>query len=309
MSSSSTTPGKLKVVVTGGSGRIGSAVIRELVARGHAVTNIDRRAPHEPTPGVRFVYCDIRRREQVQPVLDGADAVAHLAEIPHSHAPYSGDEIFSHNVQAGSVVMQTAADLRLRHCIYTSSMQVYGHWGPPPQPAPRFLPMDETHPVQPTNVYSLSKVANETFAKLMADQHNLSVSVVRLPGTWGGDFNERWMRWMSADKDDGPVHELQTYVHATDVAVAYAEMVERAHPGCETYHLTAADVVSLVPLTERIRKHNPGLPPLPADWPPFRSPVLTTKARDKLGWEPRWSFLDQYAKWKGHDPRSQAVKG
>lgn len=299
--------GKLRIAVTGGSGRIGSAVIKELVTRGHTVMNLDRRGPGEPQPGVRFVFCDMRRREQIQPVLEQCDAVAHLAEIPHSHAPYSGDEIFSHNTQAGSVIMQTAADLKLRHCIYTSSMQVYGYWGPPPQPTLKVLPMDESHPVQPTNVYSLSKVANEMFAKLMADTHKLSISVVRLPGVWGGDFNERWLRWMSSDRDDGPVHELQTYIHASDVAVAYAEMLERAHPGLETYHLTAADVVSLVPLTERIRKHNPELPQLPLDWPAFRSPVLTTKAREKLGWEAKWSFLDQYAKYKGHDPRLKAV--
>ncbi len=106
----------LRVVVTGGSGRIGQHVVRELLARGHQVTNIDRRS----APGqekARWVFAEITSREQVQPILEGADAVVQLAEITHASAPFSPDHIYSHNTRVAAVVLQTAADLKISRAI------------------------------------------------------------------------------------------------------------------------------------------------------------------------------------------------
>jgi nucleoside-diphosphate-sugar epimerase len=80
-----------------------------------------------------------------------------------------------------------------------------------------------------------------------------------------------------------------SYVHAEDVARGYALAVEQPRPGFEAYHFSAAEVNSLHPLTERLREHQPQFPPLPADWPAFKSPLLTTKLREHFGWEPTWN--------------------
>src|SRR5205823_15132505 len=117
----------MRVAVTGGSGRIGSFVVKELIGRGHEVINIDRRQPAQ-AGGARFVFAHLGQREQVQPVLEQVEAVCHLGEIPSVNAGSSPEYVFAENVRAGSVVMQTAADLKLRRVIYTSSCQVYGMW-------------------------------------------------------------------------------------------------------------------------------------------------------------------------------------
>ena len=284
----------MRVAVTGGSGRIGTAVIAELLARGHEIVSLDRRPPASPPPaGVRFVQSDLSSRKFVQPVLEQVDAVCHLGEIPNVHLGPSPEEVFAQNTRAGAVVLQAAADLRLKRVISTSSCQVYGAWDTPRVP-PLRLPMDEAHPVQPQNAYALGKVANELYAKMVAEQQGLSVAVFRLPWVLPVDwqFNEAWVARLRQPpaQTDG----LATYVHTADVATAYALALENPRPGFEVYHFSAAEVLSLYPLAARLRSHYPEYPSLPADWPPFKSPLLTAKARQHFGWEPHFNFLDLY---------------
>src|SRR3954465_7082704 len=147
----------MRVAVTGGSGRIGTFLVRELISRGHQVFHIDQRYPSDMSSGATFVFAHLGRREQVQPVLERVDAVCHLGEIPNVHAGVSPEEVFAENTRAGAVVMQTAADLKLSRVIYTSSCQVYGLWDRAVA-RPVALPFDETHPVAPHNAYAMGKV-------------------------------------------------------------------------------------------------------------------------------------------------------
>jgi nucleoside-diphosphate-sugar epimerase len=288
----------MRVAVTGGSGRIGTAVIHELLSRGHEVVRLDRRAPEKPVPGVRFVFADLARREIVQPALEQCDAVCHLGEIPNVSVGPSPEDVFAKNTAVGSVILQTAADLRLKRVISTSSCQVYGAWDTPRVPPVR-LPMDETHPVQPQNAYALGKVANELYARMMAERYGLSVAVFRLPWVLPIDwqYGEAWVSHLREwpTRTDG----FATYVHTADVAAAFAQALENPRPGFEVYHFSAAEILSLYPLRERLRRHHPEYPPLPADWPAFKSPVLTAKARDHFGWHPRFNFLDHYREKHG----------
>lgn len=85
-----------KVLVTGGSGKAGRAVVKELVAHGYDVVNVDIAPPKEDL-GVPFVKVDLNKFDEVLAVLKGQDAVVHLAAIP---APgiKSEEETFSNNI-------------------------------------------------------------------------------------------------------------------------------------------------------------------------------------------------------------------
>jgi nucleoside-diphosphate-sugar epimerase len=161
--------------------------------------------------------------------------------------------------------------------------------------------MDETEPLRPQNVYALSKAANESYARHVGRAHGLGVSIFRLPWVLS-DWNERWFDWF--ERQDHPFGEgIGTYVHAVDAAAAYALAVERALPGVDAYHFFADEVMSFMPLRERLEKYHPEYPKLPGDWPSHRAPVITTKAREKLGWRPTHNFLDRFAQVRGRDPR------
>ena len=284
----------MRIAVTGGSGRVGSAVCRELVSRGHEVFNLDIKAPAEPVG--RFFHAPLGQREVVQPLLEQVEAVAHLGEIPNIHSGPSPLDVYTHNTQVGGVVLQTAADLKLKRLVYTSSAQVYGMWSGTCA-SPRQLPFDETHPIAPHNAYAVGKVANEIYARMVSERQGLSVAIFRLPWVHPGDTLEpldvTLREWPRAT--DG----FATYVNVGDIARAYALALERPRAGCEVYHFSAGEILSLHPLRERLRRHHPDFPPLPIDWADFRSPLITAKARDHLGWEPQWNWLDLYRRKHG----------
>jgi nucleoside-diphosphate-sugar epimerase len=300
-STSSKTEKPMRVAVTGGSGRIGSHVVEQLVERGHTVLNLDRREANNPV--ARFVYLDLRQREMVQPIFEQVDAVCHLAEIPNVGGSISPEDVFSHNTQVGSVVLQTAADLKLRRMIYTSTAQVYGCWGEPQVPA-LVLPMDETHPLQPQNAYSLGKAANEEYARMVSRRQGISTAIFRFPWVidWDVERDENLV-WDNLERSRGKAEGMFTYVHVSDAARAFVLALENPRPGCEAYHFTAVEIYSAIPLRERMEKFHPRCPPLPASWPTFKSPVSTEKAKKHFGWEPKWNMLEMYRKKFGRDPK------
>ena len=207
----------MKVIVTGGSGRIGRAVLKTLVDRGHEVLNLDRRPSDRPG---RFVYMDLRRRELLQPVMEQAEALIHMGEIPHAGSGhYTDEEVFGHNCAVGSLVFQLASELKYKRVLYTSTIQIYGFVDAGAVP-PAMLPADETHPLRPQNAYALGKVAVEAYAHYCARKYGLSVAAFRLPWVLGEQFNEHWYQWTENEKKLDP--DMGIYVRDTDVAECFA---------------------------------------------------------------------------------------
>jgi nucleoside-diphosphate-sugar epimerase len=289
----------LRVAVTGGSGKIGSALVRKLLELGHAVVNLDLVPPEEPSDA-RFVQVDLRDRAQVKAAFEHVDVVCHLGEIPHAH--HDGmppAEIFAANTAIGSTVLQTAADLKLRRVIYTSSCQVYGCWGNRSRIVPPVkLPMDETQPLRPQNVYALSKVANEGYARFIAGEHGILVAAFRFPWVvMRRPTDERALQHLATS--DGPTEGMGSYLFLDDAVSAYLNGIDREVPGFQAYHFAAPDVWSAVPIRARLQRHHPDFPPLPDDWPDFKCPVDCSRAHTSLGWSAHLSVRQAFAEWKG----------
>jgi nucleoside-diphosphate-sugar epimerase len=292
--------GALRIAVTGGSGRIGRRLVALLAEHGHRVVSIDQR-PFLGAPG-RFVFADLRDRSLLHGVFAEVDAVAHLGEIPNVDVPVSPDSVFHHNTAVGSAVMQTAADLGVKRLVYASSCQAYGLWGQQ-RIAPRQWPMDETHPLLPQNAYGLGKAMNEEYARLVARLHGISVAIFRFPWVLDKrpDFTLAEDRaWLEGQT--GPCEAVGIHVHLDDLAEAFRLALEQPRPGCEAYHFGSDDVLTALHVRERQRQHEPGYPPLPADWPFARSPMITAKAREHFGWRPRWNLVSLYRSAVGRDP-------
>jgi nucleoside-diphosphate-sugar epimerase len=295
----------MKIAVTGGSGRIGRSVLETLVARGHEVINMDRR-PATDRPG-KFVYTELDRREMVQPALEQVEAVIHMGEIPSANSPsFNVEEIYARNTAAGAMVMQIAGELKLKKLIYASTVQVYGFCDTGHVP-PLQMPVDETHPTQPQNVYGLSKVANERYCRLISEKMGLSAAIFRFPWVLSREPDDGWFKWleMHDELEDG----MGVYVKDQDVAEALALAVQDDRPGCQTYNLSADEVMSARPIREALELKFPAYPKLPADWPKYKSPYLADKAKRELSWQPKYNFLDEFRKRFGRDPNPSIAKG
>ncbi|MEI7770572.1 MAG: NAD(P)-dependent oxidoreductase [Chloroflexales bacterium] len=145
----------MHIAITGGSGRVGRGVIDLALEQGHTVVSIDRAAPAEPRPGVRFVHADITSYDEFLAAMGGCDGLIHLAAIPTpDHHP--DHVVHNNNVAASYNALRAAAQLGIRKICQASSInavgQAYSRW-------PRFdyLPLDEAHPTYNEDPYSLSK--------------------------------------------------------------------------------------------------------------------------------------------------------
>jgi len=151
-------------LVTGGSGRLGTSVVRTLADAGHTVVSVDR-APVAGLPA-RQVQADLLDAEATKDLFADVapDGVVHLAAIA---VPFSrpDPEIFAINTALAFSVIDATVAAGIPRLLVASSPTVIGY-GAPRGWAPAYLPIDEDHPVAPWNGYAASKVAVEAIVAM-----------------------------------------------------------------------------------------------------------------------------------------------
>src|SRR5919197_5046369 len=173
-----------KIAVTGGSGKAGRAVVRDLLEHGHEVLNIDvvpssdSSSPDSPAP---FLIADLTEYGQALEALSGGErlpgieAVVHLAAIP-SPVHATPDRVFRTNITSTHTVFAAAARLGLQRVVWASSETTLGL--PFDQP-PDYAPIDERHPLRPESSYALSKILGEEMARQFSRWSGIPIVALR----------------------------------------------------------------------------------------------------------------------------------
>ena len=112
-----------KIVVTGGSGKAGRAVVRDLVEHGYEVLNVDTAPPQEQI--APFLCADLTQYGETVEVLQGAEAVVHLAAIP-APGRFTEEVTFRVNSALNFNVFQAALALGLKRVVWASSETTLG---------------------------------------------------------------------------------------------------------------------------------------------------------------------------------------
>jgi nucleoside-diphosphate-sugar epimerase len=271
-----------KIVVTGGSGRLGQHAIRELLDHRYEVLSLDRVEP--PAKLCPSSIVELTRYEDVRAALEGADGVVHLgAYQAPGLAPDS--ETFTNNVTAVYNLLHAAAEIGVRRVVLASSTAAFGFLYTPKPFLPDYLPLDEKHPCKPQDPYGLSKVVGETIADSFVSFHEIGIASLRFPGVHFDlsyqSFAERWQ---------GPGAKLGrfwSYIDARDAAAACRLALEADLRGHQIL-LAAAPTSTVREATdELVRRYFPGVkksqPHLKGNW----SGVDSSKARELLGFQAR----------------------
>ena len=169
----------MQILLTGGSGSVGKAIVDRLVKHGYAVRVIGRKAGVQ-FEGAEYRSCDINDYPSLREVIRGCEAVVHLAAIPN---PASGtpEEVFRSNCQGTFNVFQAAAEEGIRRIVQASSINATGqYYGVKPAPL-NYLPMDENHPVFSTDAYSFSKHVIEEIGDYFWRREGICSVAYRLP--------------------------------------------------------------------------------------------------------------------------------
>lgn len=164
------------ILVTGAAGRLGQRVVQLLIDRGDDVVGTDVR-PLEDSPSP-FIEADLCDTDRVTELVADADALIHMGAIP---GPRQGEpyEIYRNNGQSTFNIMMAASQRGLRRVVFSSSAFAVG-WAPEPSWfVPKYLPLDEDHPLMPFEPYGMSKQIGECFGEMIARSSDTSVVSLR----------------------------------------------------------------------------------------------------------------------------------
>ncbi|MCU1677181.1 MAG: NAD-dependent epimerase/dehydratase [Frankiales bacterium] len=282
-----------RIVVTGAAGKLGRAVVRDLVEHGDEVVAVDVRAPADDN--APFVRTDLTEYGQVVEALghvDGrvpapVDAVVHLAAIP---APglATNSATFRNNMLSTYNVFAAAKQLGIRRVVWASSETVLGL---PFDTPPPYLPVDEEYAARPESTYSLVKHLEETMAAEFARWDAGS--------TWIGlRFSnvmdpEDYVHFPSYDEDiQARRWNLWGYIDARDGAQAVRRALGWDGTGCEVFVIANADTVMSRESAALAADVFPGVP-VSRDLGANETLLSIDKARRLLGYEPEHSWRRQ----------------
>jgi nucleoside-diphosphate-sugar epimerase len=271
----------MRIVVTGGTGKGGKWVVRELRDAGHDVLNVDWR--HDGSPHGQCLVADLTDLGQALEALSGAEAVVHFAAIPAPEIRPVG-ETFRINAMSTYNVFAAAERHRLRRVVWASSETVLGL---PFDTPPLFAPIDETIEPRPESSYALSKLVGETMAGQFARRTGIGFvglrisnimepeDYARFPSFWDDARLRKWNLW--------------GYVDARDVATAARRGLEADIEGAEVCIIAAADTVMTRPSADLMAEVYPAVP-LYRRVEGRETLLAIDRARRLLGYEPahRW---------------------
>ena len=272
-----------KIVVTGGSGRLGQFVIRDLLAHGYQVLSLDRVPPREKL--CASWLADLRHSGDLFEALRGAYGVVHLGAYQAPNlAPDA--ETLSNNVSSTYNVLRAAADVGVKKIVIASSTAAFGFIYATKLWAPEYLPLDEQHPSTPQDSYGLSKVLGEQIADSIVTVHrDLTISSLRFPGVNFDlayeSFRDRWRNPRTR------ANGFWTYIDARDAAATSRLALEANFKGHEVFIASAAKNCMIQPTLELVKKYLPKGAKLKKASGTHWSCVDSSKARRMLGFKPQ----------------------
>jgi nucleoside-diphosphate-sugar epimerase len=172
----------MKVLVTGGIGNVGKALLERLVKNGWDVRVVDRK-PEFEMAGIDYRVGDITKLEDMQEQVKGCDVIVHLAAIP-SPTSVPPDELFRINVDGTYNVFEAAAGEGIKRIVQASSINALGCFWGNRDISPEYFPIDEEHPTGTTDVYSFSKELVEDIGAYYWRRNGISSVSMRFPGVW-----------------------------------------------------------------------------------------------------------------------------
>lgn len=284
-----------RIAVTGGSGKLGRAVVADLLAHKYDVVNLDSAGPRDqPSPFIRIDLTDYGQVVDALTTNDGlggrVDAVVHLAAIP---APglIANAATFANNVPASYNVFAAARAAGITNVVWASSETVLGL---PFDTPPPYIPVDEEYPARPESTYSLGKHLEEQMAAQFCRWNpELKMFGLRFSNVMDPDD---YAAFPAFDSDPrGRIWNLWGYIDARDGAQAVRRALEFEGVGLEVFVIANADTVMSRSSASLAAEFFPDVP-VTKELGEHETLLSIDKARRVLGYEPGHSWRDQLNK-------------
>lgn len=284
----------MRVAVTGSSGKLGRAVVDDLLEHGWEVVGLDR-VP-SPRSDVISSVVDLTDFGDAVEALsgiddrhDGVDALVHLAAVP---APglRANATTFANNITASYNTYNAAIRAGVRKIVWASSETVLGL---PFDEPPPYVPVDEEYAPRPNSTYSLVKVLEEELARQLCRWHpDLAMTGLRFSNVMNVDD---YAQFPSYDADArSRSWNLWGYIDARDGAQAVRRALEHGAVGADVFIIANADTVMSRDNGSLLAEVFPDVP-LTRPVGPHETLLSIDKARRVLGYAPAHSWRDELA--------------
>jgi UDP-glucose 4-epimerase len=261
-----------KILITGGLGLIGSTLAKRLVGAGAEVLIVDSLNVNfggnlfniaEFQDRVRVNISDIRDTHGLRYLIRERDLIFNLAgqtsHLDSMNAPFEDLEI---NCVAQLSLLEACREVNPNvRIIYASTRQVYGR--------PRYLPVDESHPVHPVDVNGINKLSGEGYHILYSEFYSIPATVLRLTNTYGPHMRIRDARqifiglWVRRLLEEQPIEvwggkQYRDFLFVEDAAEAFVAAALMPDTIGKVYNVGGSDRVTLSELATLMIAANGG---------------------------------------------------
>jgi nucleoside-diphosphate-sugar epimerase len=274
------------IVVTGAAGRLGKQVVRRLVDEGFEILGTDK-VPFDdsPTPYIQADLCDA---EKANEVLKGADALIHMGATPGPQR-HGSSEIFENNVPSTFNIMMAAADKKLRRVVFSSSAFGMGWAHEPAAFIPKYLPLDEEHPMMPFEAYGLSKQVGECIAGMISRNSSTSVASLRFTNVAYPEVQAEFP-WAAPTQENPRTLVMWAYADSRDVVEMHLLALRGEFEGHEAFLIAQPKTRFQEPTLDLIRQNFGSQVEIRGELRDNASVISTRKAQHMLGFKPRQNW-------------------
>ncbi len=244
----------MNIALTGATGYTGGRLLERLLARGDRVAALARASARRPAAeGVRWVDGDLADRGALDRLVEGADAVLHVAAV-YRTAGHPDSYYRDVNVGGTERLLESAARAGVRRFVHTSTVGVHGDV--------RHPPADESAPMAPGDIYQATKAEGERLALAFHRDRGLPVTVVR-PGAIYGPGETRLLKLFRAISRGryaivGSGRPSYHLVYVDDLVDGYLLALEGKEAVGEAFIIAGPRAVSQAELAEVIARHTGG---------------------------------------------------
>jgi nucleoside-diphosphate-sugar epimerase len=278
----------MKILVTGANGFLGSAVTEYLLKKGHEVVAVDRNI-NESKSDNNIIIGDLRDLDFCDKIMIGVKVVIHLAATPFP-TDSRNYYVFANNVDSTFSVFSAAANAKVEKVIYASSIAILGISFSQNEISPKYVPIDENHPILCDESYALSKNVNELSAKMWFERTRLSLVGIRFAYVCTQEEMSKLINQYS-DKISDQSYKFSRYLWSfldlRDAVLALEVVAMSNFKGEDVFNLAAPETFVRQPVRDLISKNFPDCK-INSNLSEFQSPISSEKFISKFGYRPKY---------------------
>jgi len=312
----------MHIIVTGGSGVIGSYLLREFKRYGYILSSYSRSKPIEDH--AEWIEGDIKDNDRLKSACEGHDALIHLAAVP-GPGRATTKELLELNVMGTVNALEAAVAAGIKKFVFASSGAATGFSFQLNEIIPEYLPLDEEHPCAPQDEYGLSKLLAEQVCKLYSDLYGLQTICLRINHNWCIDregasiaVQTGWAKGLSVEEfwrnryrkviedpegewprpgPPSPRSLLWAVTDVRDAIQAFRLAIENTEISHDVFQINADDTCSTTKSQTLIDQYFPHVP-LKKPLEGFSTLVSHAKATQLLGYQPQYTWRDsEFMHW------------